>query len=64
MDYITTNEAAKQRNITERMVVYHCSAGRIVGAQKMGNTWLILKTLISSLTGEEIIKNNLKRIHS
>lgn len=23
------------------MVVYHCSAGRIKGAKKMGNTWLV-----------------------
>lgn len=41
MDYITTKEAAKSWQITDRMVVYHCSAGRIKGAKKMGNTWLI-----------------------
>jgi hypothetical protein len=41
MDYITTKEAARNWEITDRMVVYHCSAGRINGAKKMGNTWLI-----------------------
>lgn len=41
MDYITTKEAAKNWKITDRMVVYHCSAGRIKGAKKMGNTWLV-----------------------
>jgi len=41
VDYITTKEAAKNWGITERMVVYHCSAGRIKGAKKMGNTWII-----------------------
>lgn len=41
MDYITTKEAAKKWGITGRMVVYHCSAGRIKGARKMGNTWLV-----------------------
>ena len=33
---------AKSWGITDRMVVYHCSAGRIKGAKKMGNTWLVL----------------------
>ncbi|GEM_PF-5868430 len=28
MDYITTKEAAKNWGITDRMAVYHCSAGR------------------------------------
>lgn len=41
MDYITTKETAKNWEITDRMVVYHCSAGRIKGAKKMGNTWLV-----------------------
>ncbi len=41
VDYITTKEAAKNWGITDRMVVYHCSAGRIKGAKKMGNTWLV-----------------------
>jgi hypothetical protein len=40
-DYITTKEAAKNWGITGRMVVYHCTAGRIKGAKKMGNTWLV-----------------------
>lgn len=41
MNDITTKEAAKNRGITDRMVVYHCSAGRIQGAEKMRNTWLV-----------------------
>jgi hypothetical protein len=41
VDYITTKETAKIWGITDRMVVYHCSAGRIKGAEKMGNTWLV-----------------------
>jgi len=41
MDYITTKEVAKNWGITDRMVVYHCSAGRIKGAKKMGNTGLV-----------------------
>ena len=41
VDYITTKEAAKNWGITDRMVVSHCSVGRIKGAKKMGNTWLV-----------------------
>ena len=41
LDYITTKEAMKNWGITDRMVVYHCSAGRIKEAKKMGNTWLV-----------------------
>ncbi|MFD3157964.1 helix-turn-helix domain-containing protein [Haloimpatiens sp. FM7330] len=41
VDYITTKEAAKNWGITDRMVVYHCSNGRIKEAKKMGNTWLV-----------------------
>ena len=41
MDYITTKEAANNWGITGRMVVYYCTSGRIEGARKMGNTWLV-----------------------
>jgi predicted urease superfamily metal-dependent hydrolase len=41
VDYIMTKEAAKNWGITDRMVVHHCSAGRIKEAKKMGNTWLV-----------------------
>lgn len=41
VNYITTKEIAKNLGITDRMVVFHCSSGRIKGAKKMGNTWLV-----------------------
>ncbi len=34
MDYITTKETVKNWGITDRMVVYHCSTGRVKGAKK------------------------------
>ncbi|MBZ4665675.1 helix-turn-helix domain-containing protein [Mahella sp.] len=43
MDYITTKEAAAKWGVTDRTVLYHCTSGRIDGAAKMGNTWLIPK---------------------
>jgi excisionase family DNA binding protein len=46
MDYITTKEAAVKWGISDRMVLYHCTSGRIEGAVKMGNTWLIPKDAV------------------
>lgn len=43
MDFMTTKEAAGKWELTERMVQYHCKAGRIEGAVKVGAMWLIPK---------------------
>lgn len=43
MDYITTKEAAAKWKISDRRVLQYCNAGRIIGAEKLGNTWLIPK---------------------
>ena len=43
MDYITTKEAAAKWGVTDRMVLYYCTHGRIEGALKLGNLWLIPK---------------------
>lgn len=39
--YITTNEASEKWGISQRRVATLCSDGRIKGAQKTGNTWII-----------------------
>lgn len=41
MDYETTKDTAQKWGITNRMVLYYCTSGRISGAVKMGNTWLV-----------------------
>ena len=41
MDYITTKQAAEKWQISDRRVLQYCNDGRIGGAKKMGNTWLI-----------------------
>ena len=41
MEYLTAKEAGEKWNITPRMVNYYCSAGRIPGAVKKGDLWLI-----------------------
>lgn len=43
MNYITTKEAAAKWGISDRRVLQYCTDGRIEGAAKMGNTWLIPK---------------------
>lgn len=43
MDFMTTKEAAGKWDLTERMVQYHCKAGRIEGAEKIAGVWLIPK---------------------
>lgn len=41
MDYLTGKEIGEKWGITARMVNYYCSAGRIKGAVKKGNLWLV-----------------------
>jgi len=41
MEYLTGKEAGEKWGITGRMVNYYCSAGRIPGAVKKGNLWLV-----------------------
>jgi hypothetical protein len=41
MEYLTGKEISAKWGITDRMVNYYCSAGRIKGAVKKGNLWLI-----------------------
>lgn len=51
MDYITTKDAATKWGISDRRVLQYCNAGRIEGAAKMGNTWLIPKGAIKPIDG-------------
>jgi hypothetical protein len=41
LEYLTAKEAGKKWGITARMAAYHCEAGRIPGAIKKGNLWLV-----------------------
>jgi len=41
MDYITIKEAAAKWGVSTRAVTYHVVSGRIAGAIKRGNLWLI-----------------------
>ena len=41
MDYITVKEAARKWGVSTRSITYHLVDGRIPGAVKKGNLWLI-----------------------
>jgi hypothetical protein len=43
MEYITAQEAADKWGVTRRYVQILCVKGRIEGAKKMANLWLIPK---------------------
>jgi hypothetical protein len=41
VDYLTVKEMGERWGISGRRVTYYCEAGRIKGALKKGNLWLI-----------------------
>ena len=41
MNYLTVKEVGEKWGISSRMVNVYCSNGRIPGAMKKGNLWLI-----------------------
>jgi hypothetical protein len=43
LDYLTAIETGEKWDITPRRVTYFCEGGRIPGALKRGNLWLIPK---------------------
>jgi hypothetical protein len=43
ISYISVSEAAKKWGISVRAVNYKCTSGRIKGAQKIANIWVIPK---------------------
>lgn len=46
MEYLTFNEIAIKRDISSRRVRKLCSEGRVIGAIKKGNLWLIPNTTL------------------
>lgn len=62
MDYLTVKEAGEKWGISARMVNYHCSAGRIPGAVKKGNLWLVPASAEKPADGRRKGKGNEKNI--
>lgn len=51
MEYLTVKEAGEKWGITARMVNYYCSDGRIPGAVKKGNLWLVPAKAVKPIDG-------------
>jgi excisionase family DNA binding protein len=49
-DYITTVEASALIGKCESMIARLCQNGRLIGARKIGKTWLIPREAIESYT--------------
>ena len=56
MNYLTVKETGENWNISGRMVTYYCEAGRIKGAFKKGNLWLVPKNAQKPIDGR--VKKN------
>lgn len=41
VDFLTVKEARERWNVSGRMVTIYCKEGRITGAIKKGNLWLV-----------------------
>ena len=59
LNYIAVKEAGEKWGIGSRMVTLYCVAGRIKGAEKIGNIWLIPKDAEKPEDGrcKKVIKN-------
>ena len=51
MELITTKEAAKLWGISTRQVQILCSRGRVEGAARLGDIWVIPKGALKPLDG-------------
>lgn len=59
LNYMTVKEAGGKQGIGSRMVTLYYVAGRIKGAEKVGNMWLIPKDAEKPEDGryKKVIKN-------
>jgi len=53
-------EAAELWGVTSRMVTYYCTAGKIDGATKKGDIWLIPASAIKPVDGRTLAGRKLK----
>lgn len=54
IDYLTVKEAGEKWNISGRMVTIYCNEGKIQGAIKKGNLWLVPKDAEKPLDGRTL----------
>lgn len=59
MKYISVAELAKKWNVSDRMVRYYCSKGKIKGAYLVGKTWNIPQNAIKPKSQQKNKSNNI-----
>lgn len=47
--FITSQDAAKKWNVTERQVQFLCKSGKIDGAKKLSRIWIIPENAVKPL---------------
>ena len=60
LDFLTMKEVAKKWGITSRMATYYCASGKIEGAIKKGDIWLIPSNAEKPIDGRTIEGKKLK----
>ena len=63
LDYLTVKEAGEKWNISGRMVTVYCNNGKIKGAVKKGNLWLIPVDAEKPLDGRTIAARKARGEH-
>ena len=61
MEYISAREAANKWNISVRRVQVLCADGRIVGATRLGNIWVIPKDSLKPKDGRQKLNDDTKK---
>lgn len=62
MEYLTVKEACEKWGITSRMVNYYCSEGRVEGAVKKGNLWLVPKDSQKPASGKSLLRRKAYKV--
>lgn len=61
MDYLTVKEVGNRWHVSGRMVTIYCKTGKIEGAIKKGNLWLVPQNAEKPLDGRT---SNARKVRS
>ena len=64
MEWITANDIAEQWGMTKRRAQFLCANGKVDGALKLGNMWVIPKGTPKPIDGRTKVAKALKMIPS
>ena len=61
IDYLTVKEAGEKWGVSGRMVTIYCNQGKIDGAVKKGNLWLVPINAEKPIDGRTIAAKSIKK---